>query len=253
MREVPGSRQKSRSTTEAESESRESDDVMTRDSDFSCSAGDSRAALVAGIRRDLARDGFSVVRGAMPIGSFYHLASRLGSVLRIEDIRLGITRRGAHSKNRLGLHTDQHYVDWIAWYCVRPAERGGETLLVDTAPILARWNAAERSSLSRVTMRCPDVDDRTGATEVPLLRTRGSRDRVYFAAWNVAPLPDREQNAAFKRFAAEVEAAQRTGIRLEAGECLIVDNGRILHGRDELPDDSPRVLRRFWIAARAPD
>lgn len=224
---------------------------MTPDSEHSkidrTSGAPITAEVVAEIREEIARDGFSVRRGAIPIGSFYHLASRLGSVLRIEDIRLGNSRRGAHSPHQLGLHTDQHYVDVIAWYCVRPAETGGETLLVDTAPLLSRRDARERALLDRVVMRCPDVDGIAPADEVPLT----SSGRVYYAAWNVAPLPDPEVNAAFKRFVSDVESSPRIGIRLEIGECLFIDNRRMLHGRGVLPPDSPRLLRRFWLATGA--
>ena len=36
-------------------------------------------------------------------------------------------------------------------------------------------------------------------------------------------------------------------IRLNAGETLVVDNGRWLHGRDRLPEKSNRSLQRYWI------
>jgi len=220
---------------------------MTPDSetaDFGRDPGDS---MVARIREDLAAHGYSVLRDAITIGSFYHLARMLGSVRRIEDIRLGNSRRGAHSPNELGLHTDQHYVDLIAWYCVKPAPRGGETLLVDTRPLLLARSADELALLRRVTMHCPDVDGLAAPDQVPLLRSTAGTLRVYYAAWNVAPTHEPAVNAAFERFVQDVEAAPRLGIRLEAGECLYLDNTRMLHGRGQLPPDSPRVLKRFWI------
>lgn len=220
---------------------------MTPDSETAVFGRDPSDSMVVRIREDLAAHGFSVLRGAITIGSFYHLARMLGSLRRIEDIRLGNSRRGAHSPNELGLHSDQHYVDVIAWYCVRPAPRGGETLLVDTRPLLQVRSADERALLQRVTMRCPDVDGIAAPDEVPLLQEKAGASRVYYAAWNVAPTNEPAVNAAFKRFVQDVEAAPRLGVRLEAGECLYLDNTRMLHGRGELPHDSPRVLKRFWI------
>jgi len=40
-------------------------------------------------------------------------------------------------------------------------------------------------------------------------------------------------------------------IRLRRGDLLIIDNGRILHGRGELRSDSKRELLRAWIRRRA--
>jgi alpha-ketoglutarate-dependent taurine dioxygenase len=205
------------------------------------------SVTVATIESGLAALGYHVLRESIAIGAFYHLAKLLGSVVRIEDIRLGITRRGAHSHHELGLHSDQRYVDLIAWYCVRPAPEGGSTLLVDTAPALASLTVDERELLTRATMRCPDVNGVGPSDEVPLLRRTTRGERVYYAAWNVAPLAEPAVNAAFKRFSAAVESAPRIAVRLEAGQCLFLDNTRMLHGRGELPADSPRVLKRFWI------
>lgn len=208
------------------------------------------SASAAEIGEHLEHTGIAVVRCPLRIGEFYSLARRLGDVLRIEDIKIGVTGRGAHSSRPLDLHTDQHFVDTIAWYCVRSAVSGGATELVDARGVLHSLNPTTRNALERVVMSCPNVDDLGPPERVPLLRGTCGDERIYFAAWNVTPLPDAVENTAFKRFVAALSAAPRLAVRLEQGQCLFIDNRRIVHGRGALPSDSPRLLRRFWLASR---
>lgn len=208
------------------------------------------AASAEEIRERLECAGIAIVRPELRIGEFYSLVRRLGQVLRVEDIKIGVTGRGAHSPRALDLHTDQHFVDTIAWYCVRSATSGGATELVDARAVLHAQDSTTRRALERVVMLCPEVDDLGPPERVPLVRGCAPEERLYFAAWNVTPLPDAVENAAFKRFVAELAVAPRLAVRLEPGQSLFIDNRRIVHGRGALPSDSPRLLRRFWIADR---
>jgi hypothetical protein len=209
--------------------------------------------VVQRICQEVGRRGFVALRGSRSIGSFYHLSRSLGTVLRVEDIRLGASRRGAHSAVGIGLHTDQAHVDWIAWYCRRPDPdpQRGATMLVDTAPLLATLRDEDRQALSNVIMLCPDVDDAAPPVRVPLLALRGGTPAVYYAKWNVAE--EHGDAPAFLRFAAAADAAPRSAVRLDAGEILIADNRRMLHARDALDPASPRCLLRFWLRRDAPD
>lgn len=206
-------------------------------------------ALTDSIRGEVAWRGWHVVRTAVGEGRFYTIARGLGSVVRVEDIRLGMSARGAHRSRPLGFHTDQHHVDLVAWWCVRPEPRGGPTLLFDTRPLIDALDDGERALLRRVTMHSPAVDGGTGH-DVPLLRGPAPH-ALYYAAWNVRPLADPAVNAAWKRFRDAVEtraAAEHVAIDLAPGEVLVIDNRRVLHGRGALPDDSGRWLKRAWIA-----
>ena len=57
----------------------------------------------------------------------------------------------------------------------------------------------------------------------------------------------REQKEAFEAFNTRVRDAEPIKFRLEPEECLIIDNGRVLHGRSSLSSDSDRLLKRYWI------
>ena len=56
-----------------------------------------------------------------------------------------------------------------------------------------------------------------------------------------------EQKEAFEAFNTRVRDAEPIKFRLKPEECLIIDNGRILHGRTSLSIDSKRLLKRYWI------
>ena len=57
----------------------------------------------------------------------------------------------------------------------------------------------------------------------------------------------REQKQAFETFNARVRETEPIKFRLKPQECLIIDNGRILHGRSSLSAESKRLLKRYWI------
>ena len=54
---------------------------------------------------------------------------------------------------------------------------------------------------------------------------------------------NKEQETAFDTFNEAVREAKTMRIKLKPGECLVVDNGRIFHGRSSLQDNSNRLLK----------
>ena len=79
--------------------------------------------------------------------------------------------------------------------------------------------------------------------------------RLYWAPWyRIVRASDAGRRALelFTRLLAMGFGHRR--IRLAAGELLVLDNGRWLHGRDRLSHGSGRFLRRYWLRRpRAPE
>ena len=81
-------------------------------------------------------------------------------------------------------------------------------------------------------------------------------DRIYYsvlfeptAFWLVNEDLSIKQQEAFDTFNEAVRFAQTIQLKLKPGECLVIDNRRMLHGRTALEDNSNRLLKRYWIGA----
>jgi hypothetical protein len=79
-------------------------------------------------------------------------------------------------------------------------------------------------------------------------------DRIYYPIlfnptefWLAGERLTKEQKQAFNTFNKAVRATKSIRLKLEPDECLVVDNGRILHGRTPLSNNSDRLLKRYWI------
>ena len=143
------------------------------------------------------------------------------------------------------LHTDHPRARWISWECVRQSSEGGYSLLKDTKPALDSLTAAEREELRALSIRTHVVfPDDMGA--YPILRADGDgADWIYFTPW----MTDGQSSLAFRKFTQALEATPILRLRLYPGESLLIDNGRMLHGRSALGGDKDRLLIRRWIAS----
>ena len=57
--------------------------------------------------------------------------------------------------------------------------------------------------------------------------------------------------AALERLRAELRRAPVVRARLRPGECLVIDNRRVLHGRAEIKGEGRRLLRRYWVSCES--
>jgi alpha-ketoglutarate-dependent taurine dioxygenase len=209
-------------------------------------AGEQSADLDA----ELARAGYLVVPRTTETAMVAAL-SELGQILHTTDVAVRPERPAlVTSSKALAPHTDHHRADIIAWYCVAQADHGGETLLVDGVAVLAGLEDQHKRALTSIRL----YEHRVFPDDPPdhaLLEFVGGRPRLYWSYW-LAPtaLPA----AAAEALAAWREALDQTPLtrfRLAAGDALVVDNRRILHGRTAI-EGPGRLLRRYWVARKEP-
>ena len=172
--------------------------------------------------------------------------AQLGPVIQTTEITPRVNAKAALATDReMALHTDHPRARWISWECIRQSSEGGYSLLKDTKPALDSLSCSERDELRALTIRTHVVfSDDTGA--YPVLRNDGDgADWVYFTPW----MTDGESSPAFCKFIQALEVTPTLTLRLYPGESLLIDNGRILHGRSALGGDKNRLLIRRWIAS----
>ncbi len=218
-------------------------------------AGPSVAALVE-------RDGAAVLTGGCgdPRELVTAAADLLGTRLRTV---FPVRHRTEDTAGPLGLHSDGAHVvvdlhgravrlrdpdeDFLFQLCRAPAPSGGDSILIDGYRLLDRLRVVRPELHTFLTST--DVDffganthPARGVPPIPLVRrhveyTRGGR-LIVRASTSAAPAPQEPQtaeHAGLLRSYADVLAATAAAtprFRLEAGELLVIDNYRVLHGRD---------------------
>jgi alpha-ketoglutarate-dependent taurine dioxygenase len=154
----------------------------------------------------------------------------------------------AYTSIFLGPHTDgtySHDAPGLQFFlCLKAADSGGESLLVDGLAIAAELAESEPDLfVDLASIPVPGRYVEPGVSlraERPVFRTnaRGLLDQVSFNNYDRAPFllpPDLEQRfyRAYGRFAELAnEPNRRAAITLTPGDIMIFDNWRSLHGRN---------------------
>ncbi|MCB9756611.1 MAG: TauD/TfdA family dioxygenase [Myxococcales bacterium] len=199
------------------------------------------AALLDALRRDGLARAFledAATRSALEV---------LGEIVAETEVRqhTGVDTYLA-GRGEVPQHTDHPEADFVAWRCEQQDPTAGASVLTDGS-VLLNALGSRREALAELVLQVPPQLPRQRTDRRAVLEG----DRLYYAPWyRVLAASERGQEA-LRRFSALLAmGVGRRRIRLQAGEVLIVDNGRWLHGRDELAEGSPRFLRRWWVSAR---
>jgi hypothetical protein len=233
----------------------------SRDGDF--------ARHAAPIRLSLQTEGLARVTTRLGLEEFEALGGLIGEVELRTDVRvdparreqqsglrgdaLGRARPGVYQAEALALHTDRPTAAVLAWYCVAQDDLGGETILLDTSDLAEQLSPNELTALRGVYVSYALPQPGSPGEQVfrhPLLSGAGTRYELYYVPWNVAGPASAAEGRALEAFADYVRQAQERRairIRLQPGESLFIDNRRMLHGRDALPEGSKRHLVRLYI------
>jgi alpha-ketoglutarate-dependent taurine dioxygenase len=211
------------------------------------------SADVADIRAAVERAGVVHIRHRMTAQAALDLGNRLGTVWA--ELRVHVdpgTTRFVLSPRPVPFHTDSARANLCAWYCVTPCRSPVTTFYLDGRDALSRVDAADQRRLER--LRCADLMQGLAADQRPLVpvvqRRRSGAPRIFWLPHHLQLPTDPRDRAAAARLAMLLRGdgdAAVLGVQLGAGELVVVDNNRMLHGRGELPVDSPRQLYRMWI------
>lgn len=159
-------------------------------------------------------------------------------------------RSFASSRGFTPLHSDSQLhlgapPDVQVMVCHQHAAQGGETLLLDTWALLddlRREDPALLQSLFEVPRRIPFVFGDVYGSTVAL---RGGA--LAFTHSPIPPAPD----ALSQSLAARLRSRPTVAVAVRAGEVLVVDNRRMLHGRKAF-DDTARSFTRLLLWLPSP-
>jgi hypothetical protein len=172
------------------------------------------------------------------------LLELMGRVVQTTAVRL-LPQASTYlsSPQALAAHTDHPWVDLILWKCVVQDQHDGTQVLLDGHAICAELGS-EIDALRSIRLPVPGLHDLKPSGAHPIL----GDDGLYWVPWRNPPQLSKAEAIAYKKFKRlTAENFDCTGIRLQPGEMLLIDNRRMLHGRGALPSNSSRLLRRWWI------
>ena len=175
------------------------------------------------------------------------LIDRLGFIIMENDVSIDKQSRSlVRSSKSLPPHTDHHLAHYILWHCHRQDSEGGFSIVVDGIHILQEMYEEQKILLRGINLmeHCVFKND---LQHHPMIQESENGLRIYYSFWMADDNLNSEQKEAFEAFNTRVRDTEPIKFRLKPEECLVIDNGRILHGRTSLSTDSKRLLKRYWI------
>jgi len=205
-------------------------------------------AVVSRIAGDIRCRGYAQFSATDPV-EHKQIVARLGPVLH--RTRVSIRPEGRTYLSRaeaVPFHTDHPNVAVISWRCEAQDAGDGASLLVDAVAAIDALDPPTANALATVRMPCPDLLGLT-RSHCRVLWEPSTR-QVFFAPWLLPEGVTDSQRIALGALRDAIEraaVATRLRFRLDPGQCLAIDNRRMLHGRGPVHDGSTRTLERIWI------
>ncbi len=175
------------------------------------------------------------------------IANQLGEIIYITDVKVNLKNENLVTSNRaLGFHTDHPKADYVAWICIRSSKEGGETVLADARAAYLKLSPIQRQALSSIYLFEHKVFANDEGNH-PLVKIANGVVKIYYSFWlvrehNLSPL----QKESVTRFHENLPECKIAEFKMLTDDVLVVDNGRILHGRHAFSDPK-RFLKRYWI------
>ena len=137
--------------------------------------------------------------------------------------------------------------DLALLHCIRQDASGGETVLVQLEEVIERLPPDALGLLREEGYpfafgRAPII---AGEGKQMWIRYNAQETAYYGEAG--APLSPQHRHALAQLEAALAEPAAQERFHLSPGECLVIDNRRVLHGRSACPKGGRRLLKRIRL------
>lgn len=196
------------------------------------------------------------IKTELEISGFKHLQDKtakdvnllcrsLGKILLEADVKINLTTKAlVTSDNALDMHTDHSKAKYIVWHCLKQTSIGGYSLLLDAEKVLQELSKQEKQELEKIRLFEHKIFD-DDLESYPMLSKLNGKNKIYYSFWFINP--QNKNNKVFLKFKRIVDEMEKTKIKLNKNDVLIIDNDRMFHGRSEILGDKNRHLKRFWI------
>ena len=172
------------------------------------------------------------------------ILNSLGAVIMTTDVVIKKESKGLVT-TALGIdfHTDHHSAKYVAWYCYKQTDLGGDSLLIDAEKLFLQLPIKQQEGLKTVELFEHKIfpDDKNS---YPFVEVDENGNR-HFHCSLVDDLD--KENSAFISFQKLVSETQPITINLKQRDILVVDNHRMFHGRTPITGSKDRYLKRYWL------
>lgn len=187
---------------------------------------------------------------------FCQIGNTLGTVIHSDDIK--VQKNGdyaAYRSSEIFPHTDTADAHIMGWWCEKQDRNDGTSILIDTHNLFLTFEDNEINVLKNTKLFYPSENHRTKDSflkfdEVPLVYDRWGQLKLNYAPWlDLVPSTDIEK-IIIEKFKINLQKAiekDAVKIRLKERQLLFIDNGRFLHSRKNIDENSKRCLKRLWI------
>ena len=167
----------------------------------------------------------------------------LGEVINETDVIVDTNSKSLVTSDKyLDFHTDNHMAKYIIWYCQKPAEEGGFSMLCDAEEVYEKLTEEEKIQLSKIHVFEHKLFPENRNSN-PIVREIEGKRKFYYSFW-LAREKYRELPV-FKKWRDLIQNADHVKKKLNKSDVLIIDNHRIFHGRTEIKGE--RFLKRYWL------
>lgn len=154
----------------------------------------------------------------------------------------------ASTNSNMDCHTDGSYItnvpDIVVLLCVKPALRGGETLLISVDTLYSKLTPIE-------VMKLQHIHFPFRGHFFPILTKSQNEFFIRYSRMIIEATPNSIKANIDSNLLDKIDAIiaeYQNTIKLEKGDCLILNNKKILHGRSAFDYSSDRHLKRIRLS-----
>jgi alpha-ketoglutarate-dependent taurine dioxygenase len=172
------------------------------------------------------------------------IINSLGEIIMTTDVVVKTDSKGlVTTAHGIGFHTDHHKARFIAWYCYKQTDNGGESLLIDAKKIYLSLPMDLQENLKTVYLYEHQIYD-DDKKYYPFVESDENNNLQFHCSL----VNDKDKKIpAFNYFEKLMNKTEPIKIKLKEKDILIIDNHRIFHGRTPIKGSKDRYLKRFWI------
>ncbi len=177
---------------------------------------------------------------------YFNIISSLGETLYQTEVKMQAGKSNVvYNPQEILFHTDYPKADFVSWFCVNSGNREAPLELIDTVNI-RKMDADTLETLRGIKVGFKCKIDRE-IYEAPLILDYKFGIGTTYNPWGLQSEMTDEQKSCYDKLLKIFEDAERLVIDIDQGDILIIDNRRMLHGRREIAENSPRHLTRVFI------
>ncbi len=170
------------------------------------------------------------------------ILDRLGKLVSVTDIEeQPASTLYIHSRREIPFHNEGPAARYLLWYCMEPANDGGDTVLVPAIEVERQLSTATLQMLGRT--HCWLHNPLGPPTTHPILVEHGSLPVWCYVPWALSGDMTDHQQEAVSKLEVALNRSDSFCFRMKSRDLVVLDNHRVFHRRTGYT--GKRLIRRF--------